>query len=107
MGRGSDWAIENDALLLLDLDFDGKFEGTYTIPAYAGDGDGYMMAVCVTIQSYEYDGVTSWGASEQYLFDGAEGGMGKVSHYKPEKNTKVTFSYDPATHVTTLTEQDA
>ena len=103
MGRGNDWDIENDSLLLLDLDFDGIFEGTYTIPKYEGAEEGYSMANLITIVYYEeYD---VWGAGEQYLFDGEEAAMGNVTIYKPEEDTKVTFSYDPETHITAMAEE--
>ena len=107
MNRGYDWDLENDSLLLLDLNFNGVFEGTFTIPGYEGEGEGYMMAVCITIVPYEWGGVVSWGAGDQYLFDGTPGGMGLVSFFKPDRDVIVTFSYDPATNVTTLTQQDA
>lgn len=103
MGRGENWGFENDALLLLDLDFDGKFEGTYTFPPYEGEAEGYSLATCTTI--VYYDEWSVWGVGDQYLLDGTAGGMGKVSYYKPEKKTEVTFSYDPASHVTTIEEK--
>lgn len=103
MNRGENWAYENDALLLLDLDFNGKFEGSYTFPAYNGTAEGYSLATCITI--IHYDEWNTWGVGEQYLLDGTAGGAGKVSYYKPEKKTEVTFSYDPASHVTTMEEK--
>lgn len=103
MGRGADWTFDENALVLLDLDFDGVFEGTFTFPVYAGEGEGYMMALATSVVYFEEWDV--WGVGTQYLFDGNEAAMGSTEIYAPEVDTEVTFSYNPATHVTTMTEK--
>ena len=101
MGRGPDWSMKDgEALDLVDIYGDGIYRGFYTFPAFPGEGEGYMMA---TVLSTRFD--TTWyvfGASEQFLFDGNAGGMGKVSYLKPAEETTYEFAFDPKTKVTTV-----
>jgi len=52
---------------------------------------------------YVWQGSGSWGANDQYLFDGSAGGMGLVSHLKPEVETTYDLVYNAITHITTVT----
>ncbi len=101
MGRGSDWSMwDTEALTLTDLYGEGIYRGFYTLPAYEGDGDGYMMA---TILSTQFD--TNWyffGAKEQYKFDGTPAGMGQVSYLNPSEETTYEFVFDPETKKTRM-----
>jgi hypothetical protein len=94
MNRGNDWSMKDEeALALVDSYGDGNYNGYYTIPAYHGEADGYMM---VTVLSTRFD--TTWyvfGAYEQYLFDGNPAGMGKVSFLKPLEATTYEFIFNP------------
>ncbi|MDD3126952.1 MAG: hypothetical protein WC479_06835 [Candidatus Izemoplasmatales bacterium] len=107
MNRGSDYSLDPlEALELTDSDLDGVFTGEFTLPAYTGDGDGYAMAVVTSAQyaiSIQWD-YYGWGAKDQYKFDGTTAGMAGVSYLKPLSNTTYQFSYDSATHITTVTE---
>ncbi|MBP6983137.1 MAG: hypothetical protein KBC37_06120 [Thermotogae bacterium] len=99
MGRGSDWSMKDgEALELADIYGDGTYHGFYTLPAFTGEGDGYMMA---TVLSTRFEPAwTIFGAYEQYVFDGTAGGMGKVSYLKPAEETTYAFTFDPKTKVT-------
>lgn len=105
-GDFSNWSLTDDAAVVLtESDDDANlFVGSLTLPAYSGTDElGYSLAVCLTSQLYFWEGVGSWGAGEQYLFDGSAGGMGLVSRLKPEEETTYDFVYDATTHVTTVT----
>ncbi len=106
MDRGSDWSTASgSALDLTDEDEDGVFVGEYTLPAYEGTGDGYSMVLAVSEIYYIFTGYHAWGVNEQYKLDGTVAGMGAVTYLKPLTDTVYGFSYDSATHVTTVTEK--
>jgi hypothetical protein len=104
-GDFSTWSLDpDDAIeLVQDDENENLYIGTFTMPAYTGEGKGYMMAVCVTKQLYFWAGVGSWGANEQYLFSGDAGGMGKVTYLDIDEAMELTFTYDKTTHKTTIT----
>lgn len=104
-GDFSGWQYEGDkAIILTDDDHNGTYEGTITLPAYTGEGDGYMLVVMVSKKLYDDEWGIRWGAQEQYKFDGTTAGMGEFSYLKPAVETTYSFVYDSATHVTTVTE---
>ncbi|MHB1452403.1 MAG: hypothetical protein ACYCYM_00405 [Saccharofermentanales bacterium] len=77
----------------------GIFKGSYQFDAYTGDGDGYSVFVCVTKVDYDPYG---WGAGEQYTLSGEAAVMGSVSWFKPSVTGLYEFTYDSATHITTI-----
>lgn len=105
ISRGADWGTSDEEAILLEDQGDGTFKGSVTLPAYAGDGEGYSFAVLLRMGYSAYLPWHGWGATEQYLFSGEPAGMGLVSHLKPESETTYTFVYDAATHVTTVAAQ--
>jgi hypothetical protein len=106
MDRGADWGFSDEEALLLTDVGDGTFAGEYTLPAYSGEGDGYSMAVLVSLQFSTYLPWYGWGAGEQYLFDGSAAAMGNVSTLTPEEDTTYLFEYNSDNNVTTITEVD-
>lgn len=104
MDRGSNWSTATGDVLELSTDKgEGVYEGTFTIPAYTGDGDGYSMAVAIAQQYYINEWGNYWGIIEQYKFDGTAAGTGNVSILNPTEDTTYLFSYDSTTKVTTVT----
>ena len=103
-GFGADWGFsDSDAILLTESSTSGVYTGEVTLPAYTGEGSGYSMVLLTKVQFSAYLPWYGWGAIEQYLFDGGAAGMGTVSYLKPTAQTTYQFSYDSATHITTVT----
>ncbi|MDD4069074.1 MAG: hypothetical protein PHF05_01355 [Candidatus Izemoplasmatales bacterium] len=104
-GDFSGWSLDpNDAIeLIQDSEDENLYIGTYTMPAYAGQDKGYMLSLATSLQLYFWQGVGSWGASEQYLFSGDSGGMGKVTYLNISESMELTFTYNKTTNVTTIT----
>ncbi len=106
LGKGADWGItDDDAILLAPTGTEGVYSAEVTMPAYAGEGEGYSMVVLTKVQFSAYLPWYGWGAVEQYLFTGEAAGMGIVSYLKPSAETTYVFTYDAATHITTVTEK--
>jgi len=103
-GDFNGWNIEGPKALVLDKESENIYSATYTLPAYADDGAGYMMLVCVSKKFYNDQWGMRWGAHEQYKFDGTPAGMGEVSFLKPLRETTYKFSYNKTTHETTVEE---
>ena len=94
MGRGANWSLEN-GLRLYDDNFDGIYEGTYTIPAYTGTDDGYTIYTCLSKMVYFTEGADpeyTLGANEQVSFE----------TFKPETDAEVTFQFDIRTKTGTI-----
>ena len=104
-GDFSNWSLSDEAAVVLtESDDDNLFVGSLTLPAYTGSDElGYSLAVCLSEKYYVWQGSGSWGANDQYLFDGSAGGMGLVSHLKPEVETTYDLVYNAITHITTVT----
>ncbi|MFA7076134.1 MAG: hypothetical protein WC152_05645, partial [Candidatus Izemoplasmatales bacterium] len=104
-GDFSGWSLDSDDAieLLQDLEDENLYIGTFTMPAYTGEGKGYMLSVATSLQLYFWQGVGSWGAGEQYLFSGDFGGMGKVTYLNISKSMELVFTYNKTTNVTTIT----
>jgi len=104
-GDFSAWSLFSEDAIVLEqsLTDENLYVGTLTLDAYTGEGDGYMLAVSFGAQLYYWEGVGTWGATTQYLFDGSSGGMGLVSYLKPTDTTTYVFSYNNTSHVTTVT----
>ncbi|MHB8964191.1 MAG: hypothetical protein ACYC5K_13675, partial [Saccharofermentanales bacterium] len=100
-GDFNSWAIEGDNArpLAETAAGSGIFKGSYNFDAYAGDGDGYAVFVCVTKVDYDPYG---WGAGEQYTLAGEAAVMGSESWFKPTVTGLYEFTYDSATHITTI-----
>lgn len=98
------WSIEGNSVInLTDTDNDGIFVGFRKLPAYTGQGDGYMLITAISKKLYDDQYGIRWGAETQYKFDGTVPNMGECSYLKPESETIYEFSYDSVTHVTTVT----
>jgi hypothetical protein len=101
-----DWGFtDDDAILLSATDKEGIYTGEVTLPAYAGTGEGYAMVLLTKVQVSVFLPWYGWGAIEQYLFDGTVAGMGVTSFLRPAQQTTYVFTYDAATHITTVTEK--
>lgn len=106
LGKGADWGFtDDDAILLSQTDVEGIYSGEVTLPAYSGNGEGYSMVLLIKVQVSAYLPWFGWGAVEQYLFDGNPAGMGVVSYLKPTAEATYVFTYDSATHITTVSEK--
>jgi len=94
MGLGANYSLEH-GLPLYDADFDGIYEGTYTIPAFEGTAQGYTIYTCLSQQVYyteEADPQYVVGAAEQVAFE----------PFKPAADTEVTFRFDIRTKTGTI-----
>ncbi|HAA85652.1 MAG TPA: hypothetical protein DCE14_04775 [Kosmotogaceae bacterium] len=93
-GDFNGWNIEGPKAVLLEHKGDGLYTATLTLPAYDGEGQGYMMLVCLSKKFYSDQWGMRWGAEEQYKFDGSHAGMGQVSYLKPPVETTYRFTFD-------------
>lgn len=94
MGRGLNWSLKN-GLPLYDDNFDGVYEGTYTIPAYTGTDVGYTIYACLsqTVSCTKgADPAYKLSPNEQVAFE----------PFKPEADTEVTFRFDIRTKTGTI-----
>ncbi len=100
-GDFNGWKIEgDDAKPLTETEAgSGIFKASYNFEAYTGTGDGYAINVCITKVDY---GEYGWGAGEQYTLEGEAAGMGVTSSFAPEVTGLYEFTYDSATHITTI-----
>ncbi|MBI9008510.1 MAG: hypothetical protein JEZ05_00640 [Tenericutes bacterium] len=102
-GDFSSWGFGETAIQLTASETDPTiFVGSKVLPAYTGEDDGYSLIICLSSQLFVGSWGESWGALEQYLFDGTAASMGTVSYLKPEVETTYQFSYDSVTHITTV-----
>ncbi len=101
MDRGSNWSTALDEALVLSEELEeGVFTGLFKLPAYTGDGDGYSMAVALSVQfNFEWN---MFVVVDQYRFDGSAAGMGSVSYLEPNEETIYEFIFDYETKVTTI-----
>lgn len=90
-GIGTDWTAEQATMLLADEEWDGIYEGTFTIPS-----GNY---------TYKITNGKSW--DESYGKDGATTGMDNAMTLSYTEATDVTFSFNSVTKVTTITKEAA
>jgi len=99
-GDFNGWNIEGP----FAVQFERTEEGTYTVvhkfSEYKGDGDGYMILVCISKKFYNDQWGMRWGAHEQYKLDGQVAGMGEFSYLKPDKDTVYRFTFYPESKIT-------
>jgi hypothetical protein len=88
-GVGKDWQAEDSTLLLKDDEWDGIYEGTFTIPA----GD----------YAFKITNGKSW--DESYGVDGATTGMDTNMKLSYKVAMDVTFAFNSVTKVTTITKE--
>ena len=103
-GDFNGWNIEGPRAVVLAKDGENTYSTVLKLPAYTGEGSGYMVLVCLSKKFYNDQWGMRWGAEEQYIFDGTRAGMGQVSYLKPAAETSYKLTYNSLTHVTTLEE---
>ena len=103
-GDFSSWGFGETAIQLTESESDATlFVGSKLFPAYTGDGVGYSLVVCLSSQLYVGSWGESWGAMEQYTLSGDVAAMGKVTYLDLDEELLLTFTYDSATQITTIT----
>jgi len=99
-GEFNSWAIEGeDALVLRDIDQDGK----YVIELEFSEEVTSDFGVLYSKMFYEGEGYAVWGAGEQYKFNGKAAGMGGVTTLTLEPG-RYLFVHDTMTKITTYTK---
>lgn len=99
-GEFNGWTIEGvDALVLRDIDQDGK----YIIELEFSEEVTSDFGVLYSKMFYTGVGFANWGAGEQYKFNGTAAGMGGVTTLTLEPG-RYLFVHDAITKITTYTK---
>ncbi len=97
-GDFNNWNIHDTKTAMTKNADSDTYSVSITLPAYTGEGKGWTLLTCVSGKFYEQ--WSSFGANEQYVFDGSAAAMGSATFIKNDVETTYTFTFDPKTNKT-------